>query len=258
MKHKIYWNKSSSERDPFRASRSIRGEIADAARRASTRFGGREGVEYLWIHLARKDCPPDAEHHPLELEAWLNIIDEAATLGTNWVVVYVGCDLDAYPDVWELSRWAQQTHEMRVAFHYTGHTLDEPHVQALNRLDTGRTYLFVDQCRVEQIRATQSLKVGVVGATLPEHARQSNCTSPGNIACVHTDGSMYCCGLVVGDDKFAMGDARARPLVDVVHDDTLPRAVQDTEKYPLQGCDGCPSHLSHIVFEQLDQQVEGD
>lgn len=257
MKNKIYWNKPSATRDPFRTSRSIRNEITEAARRASTRFGGREGVEYLWIHLARKDCPEDAEQRPLELEAWLNIVDEAATLGTNWVVIYVGNDLDAYPDVWELSRWAQETHEMRVALHYTGHSLTDRHVRELNLLDVSRTYLFVEQPLVEVFRAMNSLRVGVVGATLPEHARQSNCTSPSNIACVHTDGSMYCCGLVVGDGNFEMGDARARPLVDVVHDDTLPHAVNGTERYPLQGCDGCPSHLSHIVFEQLDQQLRG-
>lgn len=257
MKNKIYWNKSSMARDPFRASRSVRGEIAEAARRASTRFGGREGVEYLWIHLARKECPDDADQQPLELEAWLNIVDEAATLGTNWVVIYVGGDLDAYSDLWALSRWAQETHGMRVALHYTGQLLSPAHVDELNSLDASRTHLFVDQCCVDAFRANASLRVGVVAASLPEHARQSNCTSPANIACVHTDGSMYCCGLVVGDGNFAMGDARSRPLVDVVHDEELPHAVKDTENYPLQGCDGCPSHLSHIVFEQLDQHIQG-
>lgn len=258
MKNKIYWNKSSAVRDPFRASRSIQNEVAEAARRASTRFGGREGVEYLWIHLASKNCPDDPDQRPLELESWLNIIDEAATLGTNWVVIYVGADLDAYPDVWKLSRWAQETHGMRVALHYTGESLREAHIAELNRLDTARTWLFVDDHRVGRFRGAENLQVGIVSAALPEHARESNCTSPANIACVHTDGSMYCCGLVVGDDRFAMGDAQARPLVDVVYDENLPHAVDETEKYPIQGCDGCPSHLSHIVFEQLDRQVRGE
>jgi len=255
MKNKIYWNKASEAKDPFRTSRSIRSEITEAAKRASTRFGGREGVEYLWIHLARKDCPDTEEQRPLELEAWLNIIDEAATLGTTWAVIYVGPDFGVYPDVWTLSHWAQETHEMRVAFHYTGQSLDDAHIRQLNRLDPERTYLFVEQCRVEEFRSRDALRIGVVGASLPEHARESNCTSPANIACVHTDGSMYCCGLVVGNDNFAMGDARTRPLVDVVHDEHLPHAVQETDNYPLHGCDGCPSHLSHIVFEQLNRHL---
>ena len=255
MKHKIYWNKGTKTCDPFGPSRSGRSEIADAARRASTRFGGREGVEYLWIHLARKDCPSDPEHRPLELEAWLNIVDEAATLGTNWVVIYVGSDLDAYPEVWELSRWAQETHEMRVAFHFTGKTLSDAHVQTLNGLDTTRPYMFVETVLVHEFRSMDALNVGVVGESITGHARKFKCTSPANIACVHSDGNMYCCGLVVGDEDFAMGDARSRPLVDVVHDENLRHAVRDTENYPLQGCDGCPSHLSHIVFEQLDQHL---
>jgi hypothetical protein len=257
MKNKIYWNKSSRARDPFSTSRSIRSEITEAANRASTRFGGREGVEYLWIHLARKECPDNPEQRPLELEAWLNIIDEAAAIGTSWAVIYVGGDLNAYPDVWELAQWAQETHEMRVAFHYTGATLSDEQIGALNKLDPSRTFLFVEQCHLDRFRATDSLRIGVVGATLPEHARGSNCTSPANIACVHTDGSMYCCGLVVGDEDYLMGDARSRPLVDVVHDEHLPHAVKGTEDYPIQGCDGCPSHLSHIVFEQLDQHIRG-
>ncbi len=257
MKSKTYWNKPTGPTDPFGTTRSIRSEVADAARRGSTRFGGHEGVEYLWIHLAGKNCPSDPKHRPLELEAWLNIVDEAATLGTTWAVIYVGADLDAYPGVWELCDWAQETHEMRVALHYTGHAISEESVERLNLLDTARTYLFVDECRVDAFRAIRSLRIGVVAARIPENARASNCTSPANIACVHTDGTMYCCGLVAGDENFDLGDSRSRALVDIVEDKNLPHAVNGTENYPLQGCDGCPSHLSHIVFERLNEHLNG-
>lgn len=256
MKSKTYWNKATAEQSPFEGPRSIRSEVAGAARRASTRFGGREGVEYLWIHLASKNCSCETDQQPLELEAWLNIVDEAAALGTTWVVIYVGADLDSYKDLWELSRWAQSAHEMRVALHFTGGELSESDIVHLNGLDRARTYLFAEHTHLETFRALSSLHVGVVSAAIPEHARESNCTSPGNIACVQANGTMYCCGLVVGDDRYALGDAQAQPLVDVVLDEALPHAVPGTENYPLHGCDGCPSHLSHVVFEQLDRHLK--
>lgn len=256
MKDKIYWKKQGQATDPFGISRLINKEVSEAARRTSTKFRDSEGVEYLWIHLAQRDAglaPPESGQTVLTASEWLNLIDEAASFGTRWLVFYVADALSEFPCVWELSRWAQDTHDMDVAFHYTGHDLNSELVDELKRLDPDRTTLIVTPNRLDAIRATVPPGVRVLAQAGSEENRRERCAGPTRMTCIRADGRMYACGLVVGEDAYAMGHAEARPLTDIAEDETLPHSVEEVENFPAEGCDGCPSRLSAVLSREVNR-----
>lgn len=252
MKQKTFWKKS--EENPFDVPNSIRRKVTESAN-LSDRFGKPDAVEYLWIHMASKPGAT-ASCKCLAEQEWLNIVDEAASAGARWLVIYVGDHLPADSPAWALSQWAQDTHEMCVAFHFTGEALNAEQVSAINRLETDRTFLFVRDESIDAISASPGLEIQVVSAAVPDDVRGSHCTDPANITCVQSDGTLYCCGLVIDEEAYKLGDAQERRIADVARDQSLPHAIEQADQYPEHGCEGCPSHLSKIVLANLPPRTK--
>lgn len=244
MKSKFYWEQHD-DTAPFELPRRIAYGINACRKQQSKVSPAPASVRYIWIYLThsglqhghfRSSCDPE-----LSLDDWLNIIDESAALGAEWVMFYVGASLSECSLVWKLCEWAQQTHGLNVGLHLRCNCLSEEDAERLSRLDHDRTFVVADGELSNTLRTLQERGINICQADLHLHHKMSRCTKPADIACVAPNGRMYSCGLVLGDQEFAMGDAREHRLVDVMNDQSLPHAIDDMTRHQGDGCSGCPS-----------------
>jgi len=251
MKSKFYWQKRQSDARPFDLPRRI-SEGLDACRKntAGTR-SETVAIRYIWIHLTRDGLQhgprPEGGPGPLTLDDWLNIIDESAALGAQWVVIYVGASLSQTPVVWELCAWAQQAHSLNVGLHLRCDCLTAEDIQRVTGLDPALTYLVADGECTGALGALQDRGLHICKSDL--HLRESftRCTKPADMACVGVDGHLFSCGLVLGEAEYALGDVRNRHLGEVIGDAGLPHAIADATRFPTRGCEGCPPYVAEQV-----------
>lgn len=254
VRTKTYWNKDQRSRDPFEIPKRISKEIQ--ARRTHMAGDGADPhpLRYIWIYVTeaglRQDGGPPQSEDVLGLDGWLNVIDESASLGAEWMMVYVGTSLSQVPYVWRMCAWAQDIHGLRVGLHLTSNCLSEDDIERLSRLDPECTYIIADKAHIASLRFLESKGIRLCEANVRASERDTFCTKPEEIACVGVDGRLFSCGLVLGDERYAMGDARDRTLHDVKADESLPHAVPDTTAYPPSGCDACPPLIAMRVLEQ--------
>lgn len=253
MRSKTYWDKDHGALDPF----EIPKRVARGIEACSTRGGGEAAIShplrYIWIYVTeaglRQDGSGFESEATLGLEGWLNVIDESAALGAEWMVVYVGASLSEVPYIWQVCAWAQDVHNLRVGLHLTSNCLSEDDIERLGRLDPNKTYLVADKAHMASLRFLEGKGVQLCEANVLATERDTNCTKPEEIVCVASDGRLFSCGLVLGDERYAMGDSRHRTLHEVSEDESLPHAVLDTSGFSPSGCDACPPLIAKRVFE---------
>lgn len=253
MKAKNYWDKVPPGSNPFTLPRRVSKGIMSSAEDFAEAAGGPSTVKYIWIYVTEEGL--DQSHHrdggkpALQLEEWLNIVDESAALGAEWMVVYVGASLSQCPEIWELCAWAQSVHDLKVGIHVSNADLSDDEIDRLLHLDTSKTYLMAEEKALASLRFLEEKGIRLCESHLKRENRISPCTDPQAIACVGSDGGLYTCGLVLGNERFSLGHSQERTLKTVMQDGALPHVVHDTKSYPSGGCDACPPRMVKRLLE---------
>ncbi len=206
-----------------------------------------EGVKHLWIVISREGVQLGkqfAEGGAMNEEAWLNLIDEAAGIGVNSIVVSVGTELSSRPEVWAICQWAQETYDMLVGLHLTVPNVTPADEEHLRKLKPENTFVFAHSSVAGNFRHLQNVGIRVFEADgLEDGAEQGLCTLPGEMVCVGGEGTMYTCGLVVEEKEFEMGDVRGDRVDKALADENLPHRVPAGHSNATHRCDGCPPLL---------------
>lgn len=204
-----------------------------------------DDATYLWLYVTRAGIGQQEGAEcasSLPLDAWLAIIDEAAAIGVNWLVITVHGRLNAHPEIFELCRWAQESHGMMVGLHTFCGQLEASEIAALAALDAAKTRLLACREHVPALSAVAPEGVKVCPADPDpedlEHA--SPCTKPGKMVYVNAEGRLYTCGMVDGDEGYHLGDAQCDSIKQVLRDPKRPVAVPLEHARKVNGCDGCP------------------
>ncbi len=257
MKAKFYWQKRRDDARPFDLPRRISEGINACRKSAQGARGETAAIRYIWIHLTHDGLHhgprPESAPAALTLDDWLNIIDESAALGAQWMVIYVGASLSQTPVVWELCQWAQQTHGLNVGLHLRCDCLTGDDVERVSGLDPKLTYLVADGECMSALNTLQERGLHVCKSDLHLRETFTRCTKPVDMACVGADGHLFSCGLVLGESEFALGNVRERLLGEVIADTNLPHVIDNATRYPTRGCEGCPPYIA----EQVEQLRDG-
>lgn len=206
-----------------------------------------EQVEYLWIYAREHGlgkCPPPAGATPPGREHWLNVVDEVASLGAQWLVVSVeSTTLDAIPELLPICQWAQDAHGMSVVIHTNAMGITSAEVDLLKELNQDLLRLFVAQDNHAAFMHLEAEGIRVrIGQ--PDKVGAHGCAMPKSMVFVNGMGELYTCGMVEGDQRYRMGNIYERKFGDVVVDPALPHAVPPEERHKSHGCDGCPPLLA--------------
>jgi radical SAM protein with 4Fe4S-binding SPASM domain len=249
MKSKFYWQKRHAESHPFDLPRRISESVDGCRKNLEGKQGTNPAVRYIWIHLTHEGLRhgQTAQTASLSLDDWLNIIDESASLGAEWVVIYVGSSLSQAPIVWDLCKWAQATHDLNVGLHLTCDCLTDDDIERLAQLDRGKTYLVADGECSHALSVFAQRGVNVCKSDLHLRDKFTRCTKPADMACVSADGQLFSCGLVLGETEYALGSVHERRMGDVIADERLPHAIEDAPRFPTRGCEGCPPYVAEQV-----------
>ncbi len=249
MKSKFYWKKRSTEAHPFDLPQKISESLEGCRKHADSDSGSKPAIRYIWIHLTHEGLRhgQPAQESTLNLEDWLNVIDESASLGAEWIVIYVGSSLNQAPIVWDLCKWAQETHHLNVGLHLTCDCLTDEDIDRLSMLDRQKTYLVADGNCSHALSVFEARGVNVRKSDLHLRDKFTRCSKPADIACVSADGQMFSCGLVLGETEFALGPVQERRMSDVLGDTGLPHAIEDALRFPTRGCEGCPPYVAEQV-----------
>lgn len=256
MKSKNYWEKDGGEGNPFDLLKRIDAGIENCKRSLSEAEGCSGGLKYVWIYVTdegiRPGGMPTTTGKQLELDEWLNVIDESASLGAEWMILYVGTSLSAFPGIWKMCDWAQRTHGLSVGLHLVNNCLSEDDFERLGQLEANKTVILANRDEVASLSFLEQQGIRVCDANIGEADRPTPCAQPEGMACVGPDGSLFSCGLVMGEDSYALGDSRGRNLEDVMHDEALPHAIDDQANHREHGCDACPP----LIAERLRAQIQ--
>lgn len=255
MKQKHFWTKLLEGVDPFQLPRRLSRRLAECVENHDVAAETRPTVRYLWLYVTEEglDRNRDKNGPALDVERWLNVIDESAALGAEWLVIFAGASLARCPEIWRLCQWAQEIHDLRVGLHVAAADLTDTEVEALSSLKSGRTYLMADDTLIGSLRHLEPKGVCLCGANVRGDQRMAPCPNPQDITCVGIDGTLFTCGLVLGDEQYRLGNVLEHRLEDIMGDTTLPHVVPETVAYSGHGCDGCPPHMAQRVIAQLPE-----
>lgn len=233
--------------DPFLLAKDVRAKLKTCCGGAHTA----EKIEYLWIHASHEGIGGRPGTLPLgdrlpSLDHWLNVVDEAASLGAKWLMLTLHSSLADSPDAVKLCQWAQDAHGMGIAIHTTASTLTESDQEALATLDLSQVRLFVNAEALEAMKPLESRGIQVRLAEIRHAgpAQSSGCAMPQNMLYVNAKGELYTCGMVNGNTNFRLGDIYSRPFGSVVDDPCLRHSIPAETPYEDHGCDGCPPLLA--------------
>jgi len=202
-------------------------------------------IEYLWIRIS-KECLPTEKKKPcctLNLDDWLNIIDEAVVAGAKWLVLTIDIPLDQMYEVIEICKWAQDTYKMKVGLFLCRETITENELQVLGHLKKNLTQIFVKKKAFEQFKKLKEMGLFLGIADPQEYGDKPNCEGASKLLYVDSEGSIYTCGLVAGKKNYKLGNVYERKFHDIVEDPSLPHSVAEKIHKVNEGCDGCPSLL---------------
>ena len=219
--------------------KAIHQELRDSARASKD---GNLQVRHLWICLSKEGLSTaGVSRGDMDAEMWLNLVDEAAGIGVTSIIISVGTDIAERPEVWDVCRWGQKTHDMLIGLHLTT-DLSAESLAPVRELDAKKTFLFVYSSRIDRYRPiAEALGVRVFESDgLKDDVEQRHCTLPSQMACVGGEGRMYTCGLVLDNDEYDLGDARCDRVDDALTDDKRPHSVPAGTSHEPHRCDGCP------------------
>ena len=231
--------------DPFDLVRKIGKSLSCVSDSESPRT-----VKYLWLYVSKHGmgCPDETGNVPPTLEQWLNVVDEAATLGAERMVLSAQVDLAEFPDVWEIVRWAQDAHGMIVGIHIFSNEVSDEMLAQMKLLDLERLRLFVSESTVESLVRLEQEGIRVrVAQPASDHPSQP-CDMPQTMLFVNPRGQIYTCGMVEGKRNFWLGTIFEGFFSKMVADPDLPRSVPVESQDVERGCEGCPPLLARYFY----------
>ena len=218
--------------------------------------GPNDDVKYLWVHvtngLSSNQCSSTSAPSDLSLEHWLNVVNEAASLGVTWFVISVGTALSDFPNAWKVCEWAQNVHGMTVGIHTARTELTEADVEAIKKLDGSKTRLLVSKEDLANFQHLDKLGIGIREADPRPGEQQAPCEKPNRMVFVNPQGQLYTCGLVEGNNAYHLGSVFNGTLDAILHNRNLPHAVSEQVPREGHGCDGCPPIMA-AFFEEMDK-----
>ncbi len=249
MSSRKRWQNIYADENPFTLPQTVANALTRCCKDQTG--GGCEGVKYLWIHLPgnSETAIPVSETKALSPEEWLCVIDEAASVGVKSMIVSVGSPLRQVPQLLQLCAWAQNTHEMIVGIHaYVA--LQPADIEVLRKLDARKTRVFADGEHVETMRFVEQAGILLHCADgLHDYEEQPHCDLPSTMACIGSEGTMYTCGLVLGQEQFSLGHVFNRTLSNIIKDATLPHTIPAGASSSTHRCNGCPPLMAKKMQE---------
>lgn len=213
----------------------------------------KDDIVFLWVCVNAKGLNKGIAGKrepgvPLPLEQWLSIVDEAASLGANWLVLSIRDSLNKCANVYEISQWAQQAHGMMVGLHIKEcEHLTEDAIALIKKLDREKTRVLL-HCEPGKDVSLPKLKGVTVWKANPQpNGEKPKCQGPARMIFVNEKGVLYTCGLVEGNKAYRMGhvfDGRLKKIIDDPHS---PRKVCDNIHVVTIGCDGCPALITNFL-----------
>lgn len=218
----------------FLLGRRIRQGLARCTQAAAIKSEG--DVFYLWLQTEAVEGSPI-----LSEEQWLNIVDEAASLGVNWLVVTLGKLGEERGHVVEICRWAQATYGMVVCLHARYGEISEGEKVLLRELPRESTFLLVHPEHSDAFTdlADEGIHVGGANPGSGGDEREP-CDYPHRMIFVDASGKLYTCGLVSGEHEFFLGSVLEGKLDEIIHNPRLPHSVSATDPSAHVRCSGCP------------------
>lgn len=203
-----------------------------------------DDVRYLWLNIAQDANGSARQESPLAVSLsegqWLNVIDEAASLGVGGVVIRLCGALSLVPNLWGICRWAQQTHKMTVGLHLYSAAINDEELACLRKLDTSRTRILVTRDLIEAVRYLEGYGFQLCEADPKPATDRTSCEMPDKMVYVNATGELYTCGLVDGREGFRLGTVFENKFKKILADPGLPHCVPQGSALVSHGCDGCP------------------
>lgn len=233
-------SKAGAEDNPFRLIREIRNRIRTSNESLASGKSSSQ-VKYLWMHVT-SDGIDDGSNGSLSIEHWLNVVDEAGALGVEWIVIGWEAASGVHEGLWDICRWAQDTHDCHVGIHILQGELAPSDVEALLELNRDRTHVLVDSQKLESVQHLAEHGIEICEADVNVAHRTGTCTLPDEMVCVGPEGKLYTCGLVLGNERFCLGSVFERAFSHVLSDDSLPHHVPPSvcREGNHHSCNACP------------------
>lgn len=206
-------------------------------------------ISYLWIKISQGTGDTTHRQHDwkLNLEDWLNVIDEAVSAGANWLVLTVQVPINEMEEIIEICQWAQKTYNIKVGLFLCREDISPDEINILSQLDKNLTQIFVKKKSFEQFKKIKDMGFFLGIADPQEYGDKPNCEGASKLLYVDSEGSIYTCGLVAGKRNYKLGNVYERKFKEIVTDPTLPHSVDEKIHKVNEGCDGCPSLLAKYL-----------
>jgi hypothetical protein len=238
------WSEVYADDNPLALPQAIKREL-----KACCKDGLKERIQFLWIIFGSET----ADQPPLDSDHWLNVIDEAAAVGVQTLVITLESPLSEQGAVWKLCEWAIKTHDMLVGIHLREPTIDAGDIEQIVSFYPGNFCLFVHSSERESVDKVLGGRVRIIDADgLEDGAAQNRCTLPSKMTCVSGGGGLYTCGLVLGHDGFYLGDVNDVRIDHVIEDNKVPHYVPENTSQDSHRCDGCPPLLEERMRKAFD------
>ena len=213
-----------------------------------------QDIEYLWINVADEAAIISGRgcqaFMALTSDEWLNVVDEAASLGVNCIIVRVSTKLSKCPGLWKVCQWAQDALGMFVGIYITHPKVSKGDAQHLADLDPGKTWVCFDSDIPE---ATSALKEHNIQFQVATPSKKNHCATcrPDNIVFVSPEGLLYTCGLVKGEKNYCMGSVLEKPISNLLHDKLKAKGIPEGAIPQGRMCEACPPILAESMFRRL-------
>lgn len=251
---KFWWKNKNLDDHPFSISKNVSERLKSCVSQRSKCCAENGTVEYLWLYL---DSEPgristkDDERPQLSVDEWLNVVDEASSLGVRWLILCVGGTLAEHPEAGRICQWAQSIHDMRVGLYFGSAPLgarDQEQLEAY--FDPQNTYVLAQSAPQDISAALEELGFVFWETESAVDVSHASCDIPEHMICVGPRGTLYTCGLVLGDERFSLGNVHEQELHQVVGNESLPHVVPGDVRCFEDGCEHCPPLIAQRFAER--------
>ncbi len=237
--------------NPLELAKNFKQQIKTCCR--NSKEGKPDAVTYLWICVSSEGIMhyKDEGAKQLGMEEWLNVVDEAASLGASWVVLTLSTRLSQHDGVWEICRWAQDAHGMMVGLHLAVEEVNEEELASIKSLDLSKVRILIRREALPALGYLEKEGIQLWTANPQSEGIKPHCQGPAKMIYVNANGMLYTCGLVDGIDQYHMGSVLEKKLRQIMQDKELPHSVEEGIHRISPACDGCPALVANFFSENF-------